>query len=236
LSSANKRSNPSVILSIAEVGAARSARTAAAPFVAEASPGLLRLDHRDQRGDVGEAEVETLSGEGMDDVRRVARQDPGGAAPGRGAADGERPRRPARRPRRRSPALAAVASTSSASKAAGSAARSATALSAGNDQTKAYERSASGPGSNGRRASTSGERNTARATWPCGRAGDQPRGDRLLLVGAGLDPRAQAFQRRRGAAFAVGDQVRRHVRLDQRHVRRETQRRIELAFERRRRR
>ena len=77
---------------IAHVGAARCARSGAATVrrrrCARARAPAITSS---QRRDVGQAEVQTLPGQRMHDVRGVAEQHPARAAPGGGARQQQRP-------------------------------------------------------------------------------------------------------------------------------------------------
>ena len=168
--SANKRSKPSVMRP-----SPRSARRAAARTGAAAArrPGRARARAasitRGERGDVGEAEVEALAGERMDDVGGVAEQDPARPAPAAGAGrrrsgQAARSRRRARaRRRRRRWRRRARCSKPPASH------RQQRRRRARRQRPDQGVRAPGSGRSNGSSASTSGERNHWRATWRCGR-------------------------------------------------------------------
>ena len=62
--------------------------------------------------------------------------------------------------------------------------------------------------------------------------GDEARGDRLLSIGQLHEAGTKRLQRGGSAPFAMGDEAGWDIVLDSRHVRRETQCRVELVLER----
>ena len=89
----------------------------------------------DQRRDVGQAEIEALAGERMDDVRGVAEQHPAGAAQPLGAAEQERPGGPLRGQRQRA-GVAPVASSERLLERRGIGRQQRPARASGSDQTR----------------------------------------------------------------------------------------------------
>ena len=161
------------------------------PFVAGRAPRLACRDHVDQRRDVGEAEVEALAGERMDDVRGVADQHPARPAPRVGAAEHERPGGALGAERQRADLAAGGLARARCSNAGAVArpaalrrARPAATRRARTTAAPRADRTAAAPA---RRASET----TGARRGRCGRRRDQPRGDRALPVVAVLEAGAE---------------------------------------------